>query len=499
MSKSTGSRRSRKAPDRPTKPYAEFPLTPHASGAWQKKIRGQIYYFGKWARRVDGKLTRVEGDGWEAALAEYKAVADDLHAGRTPRVSKDGLLVKDLCNRFLTAKTRKMEADEMGARSFRDYKDATDVLVNSVGANRLVEDLAADDFAGLRARDGEEVGAAALANSITRIKSVFKFGLDNGLFERTVRYGSEFNKPDKAVIRKHKQKMPVKMFEAADLRALIDGATIDRPSGPSVVKPDPTLRAMILLGINCGFGNHRLRRAVVHGAEPRHRLAGLPAAAKTGIPRRVPLWPETVAAIRAAVEVRVKAKGYEEVGLVFLTARGNAFITVTNEYTKDQVAIQFARLLTRRDAPGRCGILRAAAHVPHRGGWGKGSGCRGPHHGAHRPLDGRPLPRARGRCPAPRRGRSRQEVAVARRVSRTSARIADNSGNTGREVANPESRARNRRQASLPHDPPAARRSHEGVSVSTASPPPKGRGASQFDSHADRVPRAHALALPLGR
>src|SRR6476646_9639266 len=109
MGKSTGSRTSRKALDRPKKPYAEFPLTPHASGKWQKKIRGQIHYFGNWARRVDGRLQRVECDGWKEAIEEYKKVADDLHAGRTPPATAEGLLVKDLANKFLSAKLRKFE------------------------------------------------------------------------------------------------------------------------------------------------------------------------------------------------------------------------------------------------------------------------------------------------------------------------------------------------------------------------------------------------------
>jgi hypothetical protein len=54
-------------------------------------------------------LVRVPGDGWQEALELYKAQADDLHAGRTPRVAGDGLTVATLCNQFLTAKLRKVE------------------------------------------------------------------------------------------------------------------------------------------------------------------------------------------------------------------------------------------------------------------------------------------------------------------------------------------------------------------------------------------------------
>src|SRR5688572_16518884 len=99
-SKPTRQRQHRKDADRPWKPYPDFPLTPHPSGAWQKKIRGRIHYFGKWGRRINGVMTRVPGDGWEEALAQYKAQADDLHAGRTPQVAAGELTVADLCNRF---------------------------------------------------------------------------------------------------------------------------------------------------------------------------------------------------------------------------------------------------------------------------------------------------------------------------------------------------------------------------------------------------------------
>src|SRR3990172_4841123 len=115
--KSNVPRRSRKAADRPPKPYPDYPLYPHPLGYWSKKIRGEIHRFGRWGRIRGGKMERIEGDGWKEALEIYKAQADDLHAGRTPRVqSGEGLMVADLCNRFLTAKLRKVESGEIGAR-----------------------------------------------------------------------------------------------------------------------------------------------------------------------------------------------------------------------------------------------------------------------------------------------------------------------------------------------------------------------------------------------
>jgi integrase len=314
-----------------------------------KKIRGTIYYFGNWARRVEGVLVRVDGDGAKEAEAAYNAVREDLHAGRTPRVKSDGLTVKELCNHFLTAKLRKKDAGEMGLRTFNDYKGVTDQLVASFGANRLVDDLAADDFAALRATMAKNWGPVRLANAITRVKSVFKYGTDNGLVERTIRYGSEFGKPDKAVMRRHRAAQPAKMFEAAELRTLIDGALLAGESGPELVKPDPALRAMILLGINCAFGNTDCA-ALTFEALDLDGGWGVYPRAKTGIARRCPLWPETVAALREAIAARPEPRDEADRERVFLTSRGNAYIHTTGDYHKDQVAVQFTRLLGRLDA-----------------------------------------------------------------------------------------------------------------------------------------------------
>src|SRR5262245_42408110 len=216
--------RPREAATPPKKPYPEFPLSPHPSGAWQKKIRGKIHYFGRWAKRVNGKLVRIEGDGWKEALEEYKKVADDLHAGRTPRVQGDGLTVADLCNRFLTAKLRQHEAGEISPRMFVEYKGTTDLLVSTFGKTRSVDDLSADDFEVLRAGMAKQWGPVHLGNEIQKIRTVFKYAFESGLIDRPVRYGPQFKKPSASVLRRHRAQQGPKLFSAEHIRRMIGAA-----------------------------------------------------------------------------------------------------------------------------------------------------------------------------------------------------------------------------------------------------------------------------------
>jgi integrase len=329
--------RSRKAADRPKKPYPDFPLTPHPSGAWQKKIRGKIHYFGKWARRVNGKLVRIEGDGWKEALEEYKTVADDLHAGRTPRVKADGLTVADLCNRFLTAKLHQREAGEISARMFDEYKATTDRLVSTFGKTRLVDDLAADDFEALRDGMAKQWGPVRLGNEIQKVRTVFKYGFEAGVIERPVRYGPQFKKPSAGVLRRHRAKSGERMLEAAEVRRMLDALAgtqvesgrTDEETGESetvTVQPNPALRAMVLLGVNCGLGNHDCALLPLSALDLDGGGLSFPRP-KTGIPRRCPLWPETVAALREAIAARPEPRQEEAAGLVFVTTRGRPWLS----------------------------------------------------------------------------------------------------------------------------------------------------------------------------
>src|SRR5689334_19175722 len=110
------------ARSKPAKPSPDFPLYAHAAGYWAKKIRGRVHYFGPWADP-------------DAALAKYQEQASDLHGGRTPRIESEAATVKLLCNQFLNEKQARVAAGELSPRSWQDYRDTCDLLVNAFSKN----------------------------------------------------------------------------------------------------------------------------------------------------------------------------------------------------------------------------------------------------------------------------------------------------------------------------------------------------------------------------
>jgi hypothetical protein len=149
---------------RPDKPYPDFPLFPHATRRWAKKIRGKLHYFGPWE----------DPDG---ALKKYLEQRDDLFAGRSPRVQGDGLAVRDLLNRFLTSKKVLLDSGEITRRTFADYKTTTDRIRDAFGLTRLVVDLTSEDFERLRGELAKTCGPVVLGNEIQRVRVVFNYGV----------------------------------------------------------------------------------------------------------------------------------------------------------------------------------------------------------------------------------------------------------------------------------------------------------------------------------
>jgi integrase len=312
----------------PPKPYPTFPLTPHASGKWMKKIGGKLYYFGNWGRRVNGKIQRLPGDGWEEARDLYKAQADDLHAGRKPAPALDEkLTVAELCNEFLTAMFRRSQAGKrMTARSFAEYKLSAARLCAAVGKRRQVASLRAADFTSLGLDLAANYSVARQGHEVQKIKTLFTWGLKNELIKAVPNYG-DFKKPSTTERRIARAAGGKRLFTAEEIRRLLDGDTMAGDDGETVtVAPASTqLRAMILLGINCGFGNMDVSSLPQSAIDGKNCVIDFPRP-KTGIDRRCPLWPETRGAIQAARDERPEAKDKADADCIFITKQGNRWV-----------------------------------------------------------------------------------------------------------------------------------------------------------------------------
>jgi integrase len=284
--------------DKPKKPRADFPLFPHATGRWAKKIKGRFVYFGPWS----------DPDG---ALQKYLDQKNDLYAGRTPRDPGEGLTVRELCNRFLTWKRELVENGELSEITWRDYHIACGHIVDVFGRDRAVAHLRSEDFQGLRRRLAKRCGPVRLGNEIQRIRSVFLYAYDEELIDKPVRYGKVFKRPSKKTLRLARNAAGPRMFEPEEIQAMLREAGI-------------ALRAMILLGVNCGYGNSDVGRLTRDAINLESGWADFPRP-KTGVQRRCPLWPETVAALREALEHRPTPKDPKHVGLVFVTKRGGCW------------------------------------------------------------------------------------------------------------------------------------------------------------------------------
>jgi integrase len=313
-------------PDKPAKPYPEFPLFPHDAGVWAKKIRGKLHYFGPWSDP-------------DAALQKYLDQKDALHAGRTPRPSTQGLTVEEMCNAFLGEKAALRDAGELSPRTWAGYKGACVFLIRHVGKARLAADLGPDDFAALRNKLAKRYGPHGLGTAIQCIRCVCKYALDAGLVDRPIRYGPGFKRPSKKTLRLHRAKQGAKLFTAEEIRRLMGAA-------------GQPLKAMLLLGINCGFGNADCGRLPRSAVDLERGLIDYPRP-KTGIPRRCPLWPETVQALQDSLAARPEPKDAEHSGLVFVTQRGLSWAKDTNDCP---VAKETAKLLHRLGINGRTGL-----------------------------------------------------------------------------------------------------------------------------------------------
>jgi integrase len=279
---------SRSKPAKPLKPSPDFPLFAHGNGMWAKKVRGRVRYFGKWSDP-------------DAALKKWNVQKDDLLAGRTPRpVAPDELLLHMLLNAYLRSKKALFEQGQIVERSWNDYLETCKRMAAVLGREIPISRLGPDDFQRLRNEMAKTWGPTRIGTEIRRSRMPFTWGVANGYLPSPPRYGEAMRRPSAKVLRKHRASKGLRMFEATQIREILASA-------------GPVLKAMTLLGINCGFGNQDVALLRKKHIDLKSKWLDFPRP-KTGISRRCPLWPETIAAIRRVVKLRKKQARKEDAG-----------------------------------------------------------------------------------------------------------------------------------------------------------------------------------------
>ena len=280
-----------------------FPLWLHPRGQWCKKHRGTFYYFGA---------------DKEEAIKRYGREWDDIRAGRRPKPDPTNpalyTTLADVVNHFLTAKRKRVESGELTFRQWSEYMTVGEKIVAILGRNRNAADLQPDEFGKVREEAADRLGPVALGNYIQKVRSIFKWAFEAKLLDVPTRFGPDFAKPPRRAVRLQRAENGSRMIQAKEIRKLLKAA-------------GSPLDAMLLLGLNAGFGqgdcaelpkSALARRGWIDFRRP-----------KTGNPRRCPLWRETQKALDRAIRNRPAPTNPEDEGLVFITRWGRPYVRFT--------------------------------------------------------------------------------------------------------------------------------------------------------------------------
>jgi len=318
----------------------KFPLTFHPTGQYCKKIKGKIYYFGS-----DKK----------EALQRYLDQATYLHGCQNNLQQKptgDNMMLKQRCDMYLNYQYSKLQANDLTARHHNDQIDSLNKLMAFLGQNRKIKSITTLDLQNYKRKLQKSYGSVCRLNlHISIMKALFHWARKNDILE---------NIPNIDAISRgkiiHQERFT---FNSEQITQV-----------PSVA--DIKMRAMIWLGLNCGFGCTDCAELKWTDLDLVNARVKLPRR-KTGILRDLPSWPETVESLE---------KIHRTGKLVFYTFRGNPYIQTllksdgngNGKYTTlNTITTKFSRLIKKSglDVPKGTGfyaLRRTAATIAARSG-----------------------------------------------------------------------------------------------------------------------------------
>jgi len=270
----------------------KFPLTLHSTGQYCKKIKGKMYYFGK-----DKKQ----------ALERYLEQAAFLHNGKTKmfKTINRNMTLRSLCSIYLQHQQAKASSAEITVRHYADQSTCLKKFMSFIGQHRRINEISTLDLQNYKRKLKRAYNSAHRVNlHISIMKTMFHWARKNDVLDHI----PNIDAVSSAKII-HKQRY---VFASEEIHRLFDFA-------------DVQMKAMTWLGLNCGFGCTdcaQLKWSDMDLASGRVRLAR----GKTGVPRDLPLWPETIQSLG-----KIPKSGKS----VFYTSKDKPLIRTTYHTNKD--------------------------------------------------------------------------------------------------------------------------------------------------------------------
>jgi integrase len=298
------------------------PLTLHPTGQYCKKIKGKLHYFGSDKRQ---------------ALERYYEQAAYLHTGEgvRPESTGESISVKTLCNLYLDHQESRVPIAEVTLPRVYEQILILRSFAKFIGSHRPVSEISTLDLQGYRRKLVKDSKSPNTINShIGIIKAMYNWALDNEVINSTPKLRAVKS------ITVPKQDKPT--FTASQVQTLLQNAT-------------PQMKAMIWLGLNCGFGCTDCGKLEWKDLDLRNSRVKL-ARNKTGIERNLPLWPETMQALKE-LPISGKLVFYTRIGTPWVTAKKSVGNNGKEKYrTTNNVSREFSKLLKRTDTKMQKGV-----------------------------------------------------------------------------------------------------------------------------------------------
>jgi integrase len=288
---------------------------------WNPRARRpEKYYFGTWHDDPNGERALHDPQiGWLSRRDAIRAGVDNV---RLSPATAAGMTLGELMNRFLTHKRAKAQAGELSLATLGDYLREVEAFVSFMKPLTPAGGLKPEHFSAymLHLTDGRTLGRPSRKRVRAYVTAFLRHGAKNDWYTMP-NTGTDWAAPptDPAAMRQARARAGVADYSDR----ILTGEEIDK----LLARANPTFKAMILLGINCGLGPADIGRLRWSMMDLDRRRLTFPRP-KTGIERVGFLWKRTCTALRRVRTLKHNRNALEREGkaaLVFITRKGLAY------------------------------------------------------------------------------------------------------------------------------------------------------------------------------